>query len=258
MLSEKILSKMSYLLIAAIIIVSGCAPSYTVPGRAARMELFKEQAEATSTVQTTPPKPSDIEIIERKPTAEFPAHIVVVRVQEPGYKSQTAEGVGGGSYSVVTVRDMEKDEDFVHIAKLPDLAQISPMSRLLLPSQFQSDKELRTVAARLNADMVLIYTVDTSFLKTDTSTPLSVISLGFGPTYKARIISTVSAIIMDTRTGYIYGTVEETAKKEITTSAISTQNECDKIRLQTEREAFEKFLSEFETLWPNIIKEYKK
>ena len=257
MLYNRIMSKAFYCVSALTIVLAGCS-SYKAPGRAARMELFMEPAKAAPTEQAQPQKPSDIEIIDRKPTAEFPAHIVVVRVQEPGYKSLTNEGVGGGNFSVVTVRDMEKDEDFGRLAKLPDLAQISPMSRLLLPSRFQSDKELRTVAARLNADMLLIYTVDTAFLNTDTSTPLSVISLGFGPTIKARIISTVSAILMDTRTGYIYGTVEETAKKEITTSAISTQNECDKIRLQTERAAFEQFLAEFETPWPGIVKEYKK
>jgi hypothetical protein len=116
---------------------------------------------------------------------------------------------------------------------------------------------LRTVAARLNADMVLIYTVDTAFLNTDTSTVLSAISLGIGPTLKLRVISTVSAILMDTRTGYIYGTIEETAREETNTSYLSTKNECDKIRLKTERKAFEQFLAEFETLWPGIVKEYK-
>jgi hypothetical protein len=257
MTGKNSLSIAIYCFTASTIILGGCS-SYKVPGKAARMELFVEKPQAAPTEQSESQKPSDIEIIERKPTAEFPTHIVVVRVQEPGYKSQTAEGVGGGNFSVVTVRDMEKDEDFERLAKLPDLAQISPMSRLLLPSHFQSDKELRTVAARLQADMVLIYTVDTTFLNTNTSTPLSIISLGFGPTIKARIISTVSAILMDTRTGYIYGTVEETAKKEITTSAISTKDACDQIRLKTERAAFEQFLDEFEILWSNIVKEYKK
>jgi hypothetical protein len=257
MKGKSVLSKAFYCFTTLTIVLGGCT-SYKVPGRAASMELFVEKAKVASTEQPEPQKPGDIEITERKPTAEFPANIVVVRVQEPGYKSQTAEGIGGGNFSVVTVRDMEKDEDFERLAKLPNLAQISPMSRLLLPSHFQSDKELRTVAARLNADIVLIYTVDTTFLNTNTSTALSAITLGIGPTLKLRVISTVSGIIMDTRTGYIYGTIEETAKEETSTSYLSTQNACDQIRLKTERKAFEQFLTEFGTVWTNIVTQYKK
>jgi len=238
------------------IVLGGCS-SYVTPGRGARMELFEEKMVATQPQAPKVEKPSDITIVERKPTAEFPASIVVVRVQEPGYKSETVEGFGGGSYSVITVRDMEKDEDFEHLGKLGDLKQIAPMSKLLLPSGFQSDKELRSVAARLQADMVLIYTVDTAFLNTDNSTLLSVITLGFGPTVKLRVITTVSALLMDTRTGYIYGMVEETAREETTTAYIPTINACEQLRLKTERKAFEQLVSRFERLWPDIVKQYK-
>jgi hypothetical protein len=257
MLDNKVMSMVLCLILSSMIIVGGCS-SYTVPGKAAKMSLFEEKVAASPSDQPKTEHRGDIQIVERKPTANFPASIVVVRVQEPGYKSQTADSFGGGNFSVVTVRDIEKEEDFARLEKLGGLTQISPMSRLLLPSHFQSDRELRTVAARLQADMVLIYTIDTTFLNTDTSTPLGIISLGFGPTIRLRVITTVSAILMDTQTGFIYATAEETAREETTTSAISNKNACDEIRLRTERKAFEQFLNRFGTLWTNIVVQYKK
>ncbi len=89
----------------------GCS-SYTVPGRGASIDLMSASGSATSSL-TPGNDPSaqssggDIEITRRRATASFPAHIVVVRIQEPGYKSMTNEGVGGGRYSVIAVRDIE-------------------------------------------------------------------------------------------------------------------------------------------------------
>ncbi len=258
MLHRGVLQTAFYCFIAGVVFSGGCS-SYTVPGKAAKMSLFtEEQGIVMSPGEPKVEKPGDIEIVDRKPTATFPANVVMVRVQEPGYKSQTASGFGTGKFSVVTVRDIEKEEDFERLSKLADLAQISPMNRLLLPGYFQSDRELRTAAARLQADMVLIYTVDTTFLNTDTSTPVSVITLGLGPTINVRVITTVSALVMDTRTGYIYGTEEETAREQATASVLTSKNACDKLRLKTERKAFEQFVNQFETLWPNIVRQYKK
>jgi len=199
-----------------------------------------------------------IEIVKRKPTAKFPANMVVVRVQESGYTSCTTKGYGRGNYSVVIVRDIEKDEDFDRMNKLAGMAQVSPLSRLLLPSYLQSDRELRKAASRLQADMILIYTLDTDFYDSDTSTPLSIITLGLAPTIQVRVITTISAVVMDTRTGYIYGIVEETAREEQAAAAFTTQNAFDQLRQKTERRAFELFLDEFEVLWRNILNQYSK
>lgn len=240
----------------------GCS-SYTVPGRGASIDLMSASGSATSSL-TPGNDPSaqssggDIEITRRRATASFPAHIVVVRIQEPGYKSMTNEGVGGGRYSVIAVRDIETDEDFERLNRLPSVAEIAPLSRLLLPSVFESDKELRQAAARVQADMLLVYTVDTSFLDTDKSSVLGVVTLGFGPTIDVRVVTTVSALLLDTQTGYVYGTIEETAREQTTTAALSTKNTCDMLRLKTERRAFESFLSEMETVWPRIVESQKK
>jgi hypothetical protein len=43
------------------------------------------------------------------------------------------------------------------------LRGLAPLNRLVLPQQLQSDRELRVGAAKLHADMLLIYTLDTTF-----------------------------------------------------------------------------------------------
>ncbi len=201
---------------------------------------------------------STIGIANRKPMARFPANMVAVRVQASGYCSRTTKGYGRGNYSVVIVRDIEKDEDFDRIKNLPGIAQISPLSRLLLPVHLESDKDLRKAAARIQADMLLIYTLDTDFYNSDISTPLSIISIGLAPTINVRVTTTISAIVMDTRTGYIYGMVEETAQKDQTAAALTTQNAYDLLRRKTERRAFEMFIDEFDVLWKNIIDQHMK
>jgi hypothetical protein len=247
----------------AIVIAGFCGcNSYTVPGRGANLNLMAADSGTSNPTAgdngSAKTAGRDIEIMQRTPTASFPAHIAVVRIQEPGYKSMTNEGIGGGRYSVITVRDIETDEDFARLGRLPSVADIAPLSRLLMPSAFESDKELRQAAARVQADMLLVYTVDTSFLDTDKSTVLGVVTLGFGPTIDVRVITTVSALLLDTQTGYVYGTIEETAREQATAAAMNTKNTCDTLRLKTERQAFDSFLSEIETVWPKIVESYKK
>lgn len=236
----------------------GCS-SYAVPGRGADVGLLAAPAGDPGGAPSGGPEApgTDVAIVRREPTASFPARVAVVRIQEPGYETMTTTGVGGGQYSVVTLRDIERDEDFERLARLPYLAQISPVNKLLLPTEYESDQELRQAAARLQADMLLVYTVDTTFLDRSKSTLLSVVSLGLGPTIDLRVITTVSALVMDVRTGYLYGTIEETARVQKTTAALSTREACDQVRLTTERQAFEGFLAEFETLWPTLVENYK-
>lgn len=236
----------------------GCS-SYTAPGGPAEMSAFLEKGGVQGEViEIVDDRGQVVKVFGRKPTAKFPANMVIVRVQESGYRSYTSESYGEGRFSVLFVRDIEKEEDFARLNRLAGVAQISPLSRLLLPQYLQSEKDLRVAATRLQADMILIYTLDTQFYRTDKSTPLTVISLGMGQTIDVRVTTSVSALVMDAKTGYIYGTVEETAREDRTTAALTTKNAYDQLRLKTERRAFEQFLDEFEVMWKKIVGQHLK
>lgn len=229
-------------LTAAVILtltLSSCA-TYTTPGRPADMATF------------TDPKVKKAYVA--RPAIRFPANIAIVRVQEGGYRSADSKGYGEGAYSVVTTRDLEKDGDIETIAKLPGIEGVVALNRLLLPSTLNSDADLREAAAKLQADALLIYTVSTEFRSDAVLPPLTVLSLGLLNLDKYRVNSSASAVLMDTKTGYIYGAIEEGSNK---TSGAFIFDGSDAARKNAEREAYQKMLTSFGPFWQQIYTRYR-
>jgi hypothetical protein len=232
----------SALSIIAVVCLAGCA-HYVTPG------------EAVSIPQIT-----DVDIGEalaREPAAAFPARLIVTRVQAPGYVSYSNRGYGHGNYSVLTARDMETEDDFRRIGAMPGIASAGPLSRVLLPAQLNTTRELRTAAAQLRADVILLYTVDTSF-RTDTLRigPLQTVSMGFFPNKKAHVTSTCAAVFLDVRTGFVYGVAEATATEEQRSGYWNTEDAIEDARAKAERAAFVGALTEIENVWAAVVAEY--
>ena len=157
-------------------------------------------------------------------------------MQDNGYRTATAHGVGSGRYSVVTTRDIETSEHFAHMNDLPFVEGVAPIGRMLVPATTNSMRDLRLPASQLRADMLLIYTVDTVFHVEDNSIgPSTLISLGIFRDRKAHIASTVAGVLIDVRTGFIYGTAESTALHAQATSVWNKEGIIDKARLDAER-----------------------
>src|SRR2546425_13017309 len=89
--------------ICCCLLIGACA-SYAVPrGRADFRALGIDPAARERQTDVTIK-----EVLARKPLAEFPTGVAMVRIQAPGYQSQTAQGYGHGAYSVIITRDIEK------------------------------------------------------------------------------------------------------------------------------------------------------
>lgn len=246
--------RLSALVGVVLIFVGGCGARYITPGRGADMSLFGPDdvrlRELTDrTVQTA---------LDRQPTARFPVTLAVVRVQGAGYRSRTTCGYGAGDYSVVTTRDVEEDEDFQAIENLGRVAGVATINRLLLPSRLHDDRELRAAAAAVHAEMLLLYTFDTTFDTEDGMRPLTVLTLGLFPTKNVRVNTTASALLMDTRTGYIYGVAEASAKRTQLANVWTSQDAADQSRRKTEREAFLQLVREFEGGWAQVVAGYDR
>jgi len=196
-------------------------------------------------------------VLARKPLATFPVHLAVVRVQSPGYYSYSTRGYGHGKYSVITSRDVETDDDIAKLRALPEITDVVAINRLLLPANLTSDRELRAAAAAVHADMILIYTVDTRFTTDKTLQPLGALTLGLFPNETANVRSTLSAILIDTRNGYIYAAAEASAKHSALTNAWSNRSAVERSRRKTEREAFDKLLADFTRAWPQVVRTYQ-
>lgn len=199
------------------------------------------------------------EALAREPTAQFPAHLVIARVQAMGYASETGEGHGVGQYSVVTKRDIETDEDFAQLASLPGIAGVGALNRILLPVKLRTAKELRQAAAQLRGDIVLLYTIDTTFhTESKMVAPLKLVSLGLFASEKSRIVTTCAAAFVDVRTGYVYGVAEATATESRRSSVWTAEGAIDAARLKTEREAFSAAVKEIAKAWTSINAEHNR
>lgn len=232
-------------------LLCGCA-KYRSPGGPADFRAMGISEEFVSE-QT---EPSIARRLDRKPLASFPAAVAVVRTQAPGYYSHTARGYGRGRYTVVPIRDVETDEHFERITNLPMIRGIAPLNRIVLPEQFNSDLELRQGAANVQADMVLIYTLDTVFGVEQKIPPLGLLTLGLFPDDEARVTCTASGVLMDTRSGYVYGLVEATSKETQIANTWTSQAAIDQTRRRAEAKAFDQLVGEFETMWAGVIDRY--
>ncbi len=233
------------------VISVGCASAYVTPGRGADMTAvgLEPGSKTDSPVQSS---------LDKRPLAHFPTAIAVVRVQSPGYTSSTAKGWGTGKFSIVTGRDIEPDGQVEKLAKLPMVNGIAPLNRLLLSSELNSDADLRQAAAALHAEMLLVYTLDTTFDINDKAAPLTVVTLGLSPNQVVHVNCTASAVLLDTRNGFVYGVSEATNRQSQLASAWTTDAAVDDVRRRVETAAFTQLVTEFEKTWSGVVREYAK
>ena len=231
------------IVLGAVFVISGCAASYATPGGAARLSDLAE--------------PEINELLAIEPAAKFPANISIARIQAPGYQSYSTSSYGNGRYSVVTTRDVETDADFARLTRLPDVIGIAPLNRILLPETLDSIKALREASARLRADIILIYTFDTSFqVGQQKFAPLNLIALGLLKNAEVTVTTTVSAAFYDVRTEFLYGLAEATAIESRNSSAWGKAAAVDDLRIETETEAFHNLIPEIENAWSGIVAQH--
>ncbi len=233
-------------------LLSGCSSQYVTPGGPAdfrALGITQEQADSLTDASISAR-------LNRRPAAAFPAALAVVRVQAGGYRSYTSRGVGSGSFSIVTNRDVEPPDDFSRLQTMPMIRGIAPVSRLVAPQSINSQMDLRSAAADLQADMILLYTFDTEFTTETTIPALGVITLGLFPNEEARVSSTASAALLDTRTGYVYGVAESSSKTTQLANAWTTGDAVDQSRRRAESEAFTGLVAQVEAMWARVVKQY--
>jgi hypothetical protein len=227
----------------------GCGGSYTVPAGGVSPVAIQDNI-------------GDRKIEQRVPTVKFPARVAVVRIQQSGYSSMSTTGasvIGSGRFSVVTTRELESQADIETLMKLPRLAGLAQLNRLVLPDQFRSDADLREAAARLQCELLLLYTVDSSFNVVDKEVgPLNVIALGTLPNQRVSVNSSVAGALFDVKTGYIYGLSEGTGKKTGLGSIWRKEDAIDEARIEAERLAFADFIKQTQVLWMNVVQQYDK
>jgi len=221
---------------------SGCA-TYTTPGGGMNLQ---DLAGADADIA---------DLLKVEPAAVFPARIAVARVQASGYYSRSNNCYGTGRYCVVTTRDVEPEASYDKLSRMPLVSGVALMNRMLLSGKLSSAKDLRQAAASLKTDLLLVYSLDTSFNIENTDVgPLALISLGFLPTKKARVTATASAALFDVRTGFVYGVAEASATEEQRGTFWSSAEAVDSARQRAEADAYQKLIGEIERFWADVLR----
>jgi len=193
----------------------------------------------------------------RQPTAAFPARIALVRVQAAGYGTTNPACHGTGRYCMMTVRSIESERDIQRLQELPQVAGVDSVPLALVPQSLNSVDELRPVAEALNADLLLLYTLDTRFTIDQAEyAPLAVIKPGFLPNRDARVTAKTSGELVDVRSGFVYCKAETTAWRDQNAAVWATRTTIEDERRIAERASFELFVDKFASLWRDVVANY--
>jgi hypothetical protein len=88
--------------------------------------------------------------------------------------------------------------------------------------------------------------------------PLTVITLGLSPTRRISAATTASALLIDTRTGYVYSAYEATERAQTLSTSWGSGDSADEARRQTEQGAFARLIDEFVATWPKVLVRHKR
>lgn len=239
--------------LTALLLFTGCTSSYVVAPTGADMSemgMTPGVSAATRRAQTD----GDIaQTLALRPLAQFPASIAVVRVQKADHASKS-HGVSFGRSALVpiTERTVETDEHLATLRALPEVRDVARLNRLVLGSA-QTDRELRAAAARLHADLLLVYTINTAVYREDRPEPINVVHLGLFSSRQYRVESTVTALLLGTHNGYLYATAEVAADQDITDNAWRNKRQIEDTVKSLEQQAFDQLVGSFTTSWPQLL-----
>lgn len=177
----------------AVLVLAGCQSSYVNSPRVAAARA--DQAKAFS-------DPLIARAYNAKPAIRFPARIAIA--PQCGYAQEQ-------------LRNLDAKGRLESLRGLPDVAAFFPLSSLVIakgdnaPAWNKTDLLLREAAAKLHADAVFLLKVETNISDGKIFAPLTTVSLGLFPNNRAEVIATALGALVDTRTGYVYGTLERSA-----------------------------------------------
>ncbi len=209
--------------------------------------LPSQAADLRGVLDMTETQEGMAEEFARAPAASFPATLAVLRVQAADRWHKGPE-----TLQVVSLRDVESEDDLARLASLPEVGDVVALNALVA-GDLATEQSVRASAARLHADLLLLYTFGTKS-EVDTVVPvLDVVTLGLFPSEHADAVSTASAALVDVRTGYVYGLAEATEETGQLANSWTRFDASDQARDRAERRAFAALVDEVERMWSRVI-----
>lgn len=222
---------------AAGLLLCGCA-SYPTPGGPAP---FADAAGATVAGGAL-----------TRPSLNIPARIAIARVQAADYKSFSTRAATGGRFGFIAGNESPSAAQIRSVDQWPSVAHVDALGPALVPEKLDSLEDLRLAAAKLQADVLLAYTLDTRFLvKGERTKPGTKLSLGDAAD-GAGIASTAAGLLIDVRTGYVYGSAQGSVSVDPLADAWRSNEALDQQRVSAEQQAFAAMALNAGKVWAGI------
>lgn len=144
-----------------------------------------------------------------EPAADFPATLAVARVQAPNrqlFRRQSAPPAE--ALRLASNPEIEQHANIERITQAPAIARVVPVRASLAGRPIADLDDLAAAARTLDADLLLVYTFDTDTRRNTTIPVVGVATLGLFPNVQQIATARVSAVILDTRTGFRYHAFE--------------------------------------------------
>jgi len=177
-----------------------------------------------------------------RPTVHFPARVAVVRI----------EGSSSG-FRMIPETDVEQSEHTAAASSLPGVAGLVSLNRVALISEVKSYRELDAEARKVGADLVAIYRFEASDRSSDAFLPLSVATLGLAPTNAYTVTATATLMVRDTRTGYLYGVLEESATNKGLTAGMDLHNAQERSKRNAKKKALDQLTAKLPVFWNGVL-----
>jgi len=235
-------------------LLAGCQTHVVAPMGADMSVFGMPPDENTRRAQT------DYEIektLELAPLARFPATIAIVRVQSAASASRS-HGVsyGSGAYQIELTPTVETDAHLRQVDRLNQVHGAVRLNRLVIGERCRTNKDLRAAAARLHADLLLVYTINTEWAIDNDAEPLDAITFGFSKYKNVTVTSTATALLLGTHNGYIYATAEVARDKRYKDNAWRNSEQIEEAKETLEQQAFDGLVESFVKAWPGVVDAY--
>lgn len=243
---------MSYKRLSAALITAACLVSCTYTTQLSSGADYLERYNAAPAYTTNSKLDRDVRnIASIEPNLVFPARIGLARIEQ-------------GQLTTIPIQDAQH---WTNLAERigPSYGEMVPISPLIAsmvdPTQIgQSGTHdlighIRKGAARQHVDYVLIYEVtDISKARSNALrlTDLTVLGLFVMPSRKVDIDATASAILIDVRNGYPYGTATAFAEKSALVTAAGTRSLTSKLSDTAKIQAVKSLTTDIEEMMQDL------
>lgn len=192
------------------------------------------------------------------PSLRFPAVIAVAEVTggyEYGHSGEARQPAA--AFQVVTHDTFAKEKHLDALRRLPEVLAVRPLDHRIYGARALTASELRQAAHAQRADLLLLYTFDGVSQAETHLGGVALVTLGLLPTSTADAEATCHALLIDTRTGYLYGMAA--ARDDATQLAnVWTEHEAaDDTLRRAQRRAFEKLVDAFPRAWDEVRLRYR-